>query len=33
MNDVYPNIDEYNPNKEHKKKIVLDDLISEMLNK
>ena len=33
MNDIYKNIEEYNPNKKHKILIVFDDMIADMLNK
>ena len=32
MRGVYKNIDEYNPDKENKILIVLDDMISDMIN-
>ena len=32
MDDIYKNIEEYNPNKERKILIVFDDLIADMLN-
>ena len=32
MEDVYKNIDEYNPDKEHKILIVSDDIIADMIN-
>ena len=32
MRGVYKNIDEYNPDKENKILIVLDDMISDMFN-
>ena len=32
MNDIYKNIEEYNPNKEHKILIVFYDMIADMLN-
>ena len=32
MRGVYKNIDEYNPDKENKVLIVLDDMISDMIN-
>ena len=32
MHDVYKNIDEYNPNKENKILIVLDDMIADMIH-
>ena len=32
MNDVYKNIEEYNPNKESKILIVFDDLIADVRN-
>ena len=30
MNDIYKNIEEYNPNKKHKLLIVFDDVIADM---
>ena len=30
MDDIYKNIEEYNPNKKHKILIVFDDLIADM---
>ena len=30
MDDIYKNIEEYNPNKKHKTLIVFDDLIADM---
>ena len=32
MQDVYKNIDDYNPGKENKKLIVFDDMIADMIN-
>ena len=32
MDDVYKNIEEYNPNKKRKILIAFDDMISDMLN-
>ena len=32
MQDVYKNIDEYNPGKKHKILIVFDDMIADMIN-
>ena len=32
MQDVYKNINQYNPNKENKMLIVLDDMIADMIN-
>ena len=32
MRDVYKNIDEYNPDKENKTLVVLDDMIADMVN-
>ena len=32
MDGIYKNIEEYNPNKEHKILIVFDDIISGMLS-
>ena len=32
MHDVYENIDDYNPDKENKILIVLDDMIADMIN-
>ena len=32
MNDIYKNIEEYNPNKKHKILIVFDDMIADMLS-
>ena len=32
MDDIYKNIDEYNPNKRHKILIVFDDMIVDMLS-
>ena len=31
MDDIYKNIEEYNPNKKHKLLIVFDDMIADML--
>ena len=31
MDDIYKNIDEYNPNKERKRLILFDDMIADML--
>ena len=31
MDDIYKNIDEYNPNKKRKISIVFDDMIADML--
>ena len=31
MDDIYKNIDEYNPNKKRKILIVFDDMIADML--
>ena len=31
-NDVYKNIEEYNPNKTHKILIIFDDMITDTLN-
>ena len=31
MDDIYKNIEEYNPNKKHKILIVFDDMIADML--
>ena len=31
MNDIYKNIEEYNPNKKRKVLIVFDDMIANML--
>ena len=33
MDDVYENIDDYNPNKQRKILIVFNDMISDMSNK
>ena len=33
MDDIYKNIEEYNPNKKRKILIVFDDMIAEMLHK
>ena len=32
MQDVYKNIDEYNPDKENKILLVFDDMIADMIN-
>ena len=32
MDDIYENIEEYNPNKKHKILIAFDDMIADMLN-
>ena len=32
MNDIYKNIEEYNPNKKIKTLIVFDDMIADMLS-
>ena len=32
MDDIYKNIEEYNPNKKQKILIVFDDMIADMLN-
>ena len=32
MDDIYKNIEEYNPNKKHKILIVFDDIIADMLS-
>ena len=32
MNDIFENIDQYNPNKKRKILIVFDDLTADMLN-
>ena len=32
MDDIYKNIEEYNPNKERKILIVYDDIIADMLS-
>ena len=32
MNDVYKNIDDYNPDKENKILIVFDDMIADMIH-
>ena len=32
MDDIYKNIEEYNPNKKHKILIVVDDMITDMLS-
>ena len=31
MNDIYKNIEEYNPNKKLKNLIVFDDIITDMI--
>ena len=31
MDDIYKNIEEYNPNKKHKLLIVFDDMIADIL--
>ena len=31
MDDIYKNVEEYNPNKNHKMLIVFDDMIADML--
>ena len=31
MDDIYKNVEEYNPNKNHKMLIVFDDRIADML--
>ena len=33
MQDLYKNINEYNEDKEHKKLIVFDDIIADMITK
>ena len=33
MQDVYKNIEDYNPGKKHKILIVFDDMIADMINK
>ena len=33
MQDVYKNIEEYNPGKKRKVLIVFDDMIADMINK
>ena len=33
MQDVYKNIEDYNPNKKRKILIVFDDMIADMINK
>ena len=32
MDDIYKNIEEYNPNKKHKILIVFDNIISDILS-
>ena len=32
MDDIYKNIDDYNPNKENKILLVFDDMIADMIN-
>ena len=32
MDDIYKNIEEYNPNKKRRTLIVFDDMIADMLN-
>ena len=32
MDDIYKNIEEYNPNKKHKILVVLDDMIADILS-
>ena len=32
MDDIYQNLEEYNPNKKHKILIVFDDMIAGMLS-
>ena len=32
MDDIYKNIEEYNPNKKHKILIVFDDMIANMIS-
>ena len=32
MDDIYKNIEEYNPNKKHKILIVFDEMIADMLS-
>ena len=32
MDDIYKNIEEYNPNKKHEVTSVLDDMIADMLS-
>ena len=32
MDDIYKNIEDYNPNKKHKILIVFDDMIADMLS-
>ena len=32
MDNIYKNIEEYNPNKKHKILVVFDDMIADMLN-
>ena len=32
MDDIYKNIEEYNPNKKRKKVIIFDDMLTDMLS-
>ena len=32
MDDIYKNIEEYNPNKKHKILIIFDEMIADMLS-
>ena len=32
MDDIYKNIEEYNPNKKQKRLIVIDDMIADMVS-
>ena len=32
MDNIYKNVEEYNPNKKHKILIILDDMIPDMLS-
>ena len=32
MDDIYKNIEEYNPNKKRKRLIVFDDMIADMVS-
>ena len=32
MNNIYKNIEEYNPDKNQKRKIVVDDMVADMLS-
>ena len=32
MDDIYKNIEEYNPNKQRKKVIIFDDMLTDMLS-